>query len=79
VYRNSVRNGRPLSTPDLARIAGCSPTTAWRAIQTIKQTTPTASGAGTGAQDIEKHDPAAMSGSPADQTSVAADVTADHR
>jgi hypothetical protein len=43
VYQDSVRNGRPLSSRDVARIAGCSPTTAWRAIQATKQPTPATS------------------------------------
>lgn len=47
VYQDSVRKGRPLSTRDLARIAGCSPTTAWRAIQATKQPTPATSPNGT--------------------------------
>ncbi|MGH3680806.1 MAG: hypothetical protein ACRDT2_11245 [Natronosporangium sp.] len=38
VYQDSVRKGRPLSTRDVAKIAGCSPTTAWRAIHGVKQT-----------------------------------------
>jgi hypothetical protein len=38
VYQDSVREGRPLSTRDVAKIAGCSPTTAWRAIHGVKQT-----------------------------------------
>jgi hypothetical protein len=43
VYQDSMRKGRPLSTRDVARIAGCSPTTAWRAIQATKQPTPATS------------------------------------
>jgi hypothetical protein len=43
VYRESVRKGRRLSTRDVARLAGCSPTTAWRAIQATKQATPATS------------------------------------
>lgn len=43
VYQESLRNGRPLSTRDVARIARCSPTTAWRAIQATKQATPATS------------------------------------
>lgn len=38
VYRDSVREGRPLSSRKVARIVGCSPSTAWRAIRTVKQT-----------------------------------------
>lgn len=38
VYRDSVRKGRRLSSRDLARTVGCSPTTAWRAIRAVKQT-----------------------------------------
>jgi hypothetical protein len=38
VYEDSVRKGRPLSSRDVARIVGCSPTTAWRAIRAVKQT-----------------------------------------
>jgi hypothetical protein len=38
VYEDSVGKGRPLSSRDVARIAGCSPTTAWRAIRAVKQT-----------------------------------------
>jgi hypothetical protein len=34
----SEPEGRPLSTRDVAKIAGCSPTTAWRAIHGVKQT-----------------------------------------
>jgi hypothetical protein len=37
VYRDSVRKGRPLSSRDVARIAGCSPTTAWRATRAVRQ------------------------------------------
>jgi hypothetical protein len=38
VYEDGVRKGRPLSSRDVARIVGCSPTTAWRAIRAVKQT-----------------------------------------
>jgi hypothetical protein len=50
VYRDSVRKGRPLSSRKVARIVGCSPSTAWRAIRTVKQTNTsnTASPNGTG-------------------------------
>jgi hypothetical protein len=38
VYEECARDGRPLSSRELARIAGCSPATAWRAIKAVKQT-----------------------------------------
>lgn len=38
VYQDSVRKGRPLSSRKVARIVGCSPTTAWRAIRAVTQT-----------------------------------------
>lgn len=54
VYRDSLREGRPLSTRDVARIVGCSPTTAWRATRAVKQAessdaaSPNGSGTGAG-------------------------------
>lgn len=37
LYRDSLRKGRPLSSRDVARIVGCSPTTAWRATRAVRQ------------------------------------------
>jgi hypothetical protein len=37
VYRDSLREGRPLSSRDVARIVGCSPATAWRATTAVRR------------------------------------------
>jgi hypothetical protein len=62
VYQDSLRNGRPLSTRDLARTAGCSPTTAWRAIQATKQTTTATSPNGASPSEDRPGDGADMLG-----------------
>lgn len=62
VYRDSLREGRPLSSRDVARIVGCSPATAWRAIRAAREAAPAASPNGVapsqGGRDVEADTPA---------------------